>query len=303
MPDNSNHSKFICFGEILWDVLPGGAKPGGAPMNVAYHLKKQGMEPVLISKVGKDKYGNDLVSILKNQNLNLHYLQVDAEQPTGIVHATPNANHEVTYDIVFPSAWDFIEFNEPLLKLVEKSDYFIFGSLAARNSTTKNTLLKLLEAAQYKVLDINLRPPHYTRELVEMLLHKTNFLKLNEDELRLISGWYLKSEDIYEQIKLVQNQFNLNSIVVTRGDKGAILNMEGTFFQHPGFEITVADTVGSGDAFLAGLLAHLSTGTSASDSLVYANCLGAYIATRFGACPQYELADVDEVKDVQDKKI
>ncbi|MGI8597945.1 MAG: carbohydrate kinase family protein [Chitinophagaceae bacterium] len=290
------HKKFVCFGEILWDVLPGGAQPGGAPMNVAYHLKKQGMEPVLISKVGKDIYGDDLVKILKNQNLNLQNLQLDEEQPTGIVHATPNANHEVSYDIVFPSAWDFIDYNASLSKLVEESDYFIFGSLAARNSISKNTLLRLLEAAQTKVLDINLRPPHYSRELVEMLLHKADFLKLNEDELRLISGWFLKSDDIYEQIKMLQNHFNLNSIVVTRGNKGAIFKKEKTFFQHPGFEVKVADTVGSGDAFLAGLLAHLSKGFSASASLEYANSLGAYIATRFGACPEYELTDVDVVK-------
>jgi fructokinase len=296
MPASLDHKKFVCFGEVLWDVLPGGAKPGGAPMNVAYHLKKQGMEPVLISKIGKDTYGNDLVAILKSQNLNLENLQIDAEQPTGIVHATPGANHEVSYDIVFPSAWDFIDYDDSLLKQVKESDYFIYGSLASRNTTSKNTLLKLLEAAQTKVLDINLRQPHYSRELVEMLLHKADFLKLNEDEVKLISGWYLKSDDIYEQINLLQNHFYLSTVVVTRGDKGAILKKEETFFQHPGFEIKVADTVGSGDAFLAGLLAHLSKGYSASESLLYANSLGAYIATRFGACPPYELTDIDSVK-------
>jgi fructokinase len=291
----SSQSKFVCFGEILWDLLPGGAKPGGAPMNVAYHLKKQGMEPVLISKIGKDKYGDDLINILKKQNLNIQYLQIDEEQPTGIVHATPGANHEVSYDIVFPSAWDFIDYYDSLTKLVEEADYFIFGSLVARNRISKNTLLNLLEAAQTKVLDINLRPPHYTRELVEIFLHKADFLKLNEDELRLISGWYLKSNDIYEQINLLQQHYKLDAVVVTRGDKGAILKKEEAFFHHPGFEIKVADTVGSGDAFLAGLLAHLSKGFSPSESLVYANSLGAYIATRFGACPEYELADVDVV--------
>ena len=108
MPDK-NLNQVVCFGEVLWDILPTGATPGGAPMNVAYHLKKLGASPVLITKVGLDDYGKKLINILSESNLTTEFFQVDYDQPTGLVYATPNEHNEVVYDIVFPSAWDFIE--------------------------------------------------------------------------------------------------------------------------------------------------------------------------------------------------
>jgi fructokinase len=104
--------KAVCFGEILWDVLPSGAKPGGAPMNVAYHLQKLGIETTLISRVGKDKSGDDLLSILKQQSLRVDYIQTDAIHKTGIVNAQLYENNEVEFEIVFPVAWDFIAYEK-----------------------------------------------------------------------------------------------------------------------------------------------------------------------------------------------
>ena len=141
----TNEALVVCFGEVLWDILPTGAHPGGAPMNVAYHLKALGSNPVIISKIGTDKYGEQLVDILAKHGVNTEYMQVDFQLPTGLVYADVSNQHEVSYDIVFPSAWDFIEQKEELTTLVSSAEYFVFGSLTSRNKTSRNTLYNLLD--------------------------------------------------------------------------------------------------------------------------------------------------------------
>src|SRR5687768_1721015 len=116
----------VCFGEILWDLLPSGEQPGGAPMNVAYHLHKLGLPPALISRIGVDTRGEQLVGLLQQWGLTTQYIQKDRGAPTGIVYAHPNEQHEVSYEIVQPVAWDFIECSNDLIDLVQQSRYFIY---------------------------------------------------------------------------------------------------------------------------------------------------------------------------------
>src|SRR5215210_5874429 len=132
MEPSSQH-RVVCFGEVLWDILPSGALPGGAPMNVAYHLKKLGTNPALITKIGTDDYGKKLVNILSDAGVTTEYFQVDYERPTGLVYANVNNHHEVVYDIVYPSAWDFIEWNDEFSALLQQAGYFVYGSLTSRN--------------------------------------------------------------------------------------------------------------------------------------------------------------------------
>ena len=284
--------KVVCFGEILWDVLPSGAKPGGAPMNVAYHLNNMGLYSAVISTVGKDKWGDDLIQILKGWEITTAYMQTSSQHPTGLVNAHVKENNEVEYDIVFPAAWDFIQANEELIKLVGSSDYFVFGSLAARNEATRNTLHQLLEVANTKVLDINLRPPHFSQQLVKELLSKADILKLNDHEVKLISAWYQHADDIEEQINIIQDKFSIPTILVTCGAKGAIVQHANSFYKHEGFKVKVADTIGSGDAFLAGFLSKYSAGATIDEALIFANKLGSFIATQEGACPTYNPAQL-----------
>src|SRR2546423_1983690 len=117
MESLSQH-QVVCFGEVLWDIVPSGALPGGAPMNVAYHLKKLGTNPALITKIGLDNYGEKLVNILAASGVTTEYFYVDYERPTGLVYANVNDHHEVIYDIVYPSAWDFIEWKDELAPVV-----------------------------------------------------------------------------------------------------------------------------------------------------------------------------------------
>jgi fructokinase len=294
MSDNKNHS-VVCFGEVLWDILPTGAEPGGAPMNVAYHLNKLNKNPALITKIGIDEEGKKLMDIFSNYGVCTDFFQLDYKYQTGKVFAHPNEDNEVIYDIVKPVAWDFISWENEFAELLSNASFFVFGSLAARNKESKNTLFKLLEIAKNKVLDINLRAPHYNRKIVEELLKKADFLKMNIAELELITGWFSRYSAIGDRINSIRDKFNINNMVVTMGGNGALLYMNGDTARHNGFKVTVEDTVGSGDAFLAGLLSKLLDNAESSNALEFASGLGAFIATKKGACPDYELNEVDQL--------
>lgn len=294
VPDSVSHP-VVCFGEVLWDILPDKALPGGAPMNVAYHLQKLGLRPAIISRVGTDDYGKKLVDMLSANQLSTVFIQVDQQHETGLVYARPGANNEMTYDIVYPSAWDFIEQQAALPGLVNNAAYFVFGSLATRHSTSRETLFALLETPATKVLDINLRPPHYNQPGVEALLQKADILKLNEAELGIIAGWYGTYPSKELQIQVLQHRFAIETVIVTMGAAGAMVAQSGQYFYNPGFKVEVADTIGSGDAFLAGFLSRLYSNASLQEALDYATGLGALVATYPGACPAYDLVQVAQL--------
>ncbi|HEU4554840.1 MAG TPA: carbohydrate kinase [Chitinophaga sp.] len=282
----------ICFGEMLWDILPQKELPGGAPMNAAYHLQKHGQQVAVISKVGKDSYGERLLALLKDNGITTAYVQQDALQATGKVLAQPIGEHDVQFNILFPAAWDFIEWQPSLGPLLQQAQYLVFGSLAARNAVSRSTLEKALSWKIKKVLDINLRPPHYDPALIKMLLSNCDILKLNQAELELISSWLGAASAPEEQVGMLAHAYRIQTIVVTMGARGALLYMNGRFYSHPGFRVQVADTIGSGDAFLAGFLSSLIKGRSPEESLAIANATGALVASRSGGCPAYHVQEV-----------
>ncbi|MBZ4189950.1 carbohydrate kinase family protein [Niabella beijingensis] len=279
----------ICFGEILWDVLPDGAQPGGAPMNVAYHLNQLGITAGVVSKKGNDEEGERLIRFLEEHRVDTSLIQTDNTHPTGKVLATPGKNYEMQYDIVFPVAWDFIDVAEGVPQQVAASGLFVFGSLAARNEHSRKTLFTLLSRATTKIMDINLRPPHFTQDVVEALLNEATMLKLNENELELLSGWYTFTGTMQEQAAALGKRFSLPDIIITKGADGAAYYTNGAFYEHPGFKVDVVDTVGSGDAFLAGFLSRLLKGSTPETALDFACRLGSFIATQKGACPDYDV--------------
>ncbi|RYZ46247.1 MAG: carbohydrate kinase, partial [Sphingobacteriales bacterium] len=147
----------VCFGEVLWDILPTGKEPGGAPVNVAYHLQQHKKRPAVITAIGNDEEGRQLRSIFEERGIDTSGFTVDPHHETGKVYATADADHNMRYDIVQPVAWDFIPLVRESQQLVADADCFVYGSLAARSSTSRNTLMQLLEAANTTVFDINLR--------------------------------------------------------------------------------------------------------------------------------------------------
>lgn len=283
---------FICFGEVLWDLLPSGKLPGGAPMNVAYHLHTLGSAGKMISKVGKDALGNELLSILAKKNISRDLIQIDTIHPTGTVAVTLNAKGSPSYEIVQPVAWDYIELSS-LQEATKNAAVFIYGSLAARNEKSRNTLLSLLSTDALKVLDVNLRIPFYNQTSLEPLLAKADLVKMNEEELAIISEWYsIKQSTEKEQLAYLQNKFHWKGIILTKGAEGAIFYSTDALHQQPIFKITVADTIGSGDAFLAGFLHNYLRKETIEKCLRLGAFMGAFVATQKGAMPSYQQQDI-----------
>lgn len=261
-------------------------------MNVAYHLHKQNIHTAVITKVGRDEEGKKLVDIFSEKGIDTQYFQVDETYETGKVYARQDENKDMTYEIVLPVAWDFIEWENRFDKMLQNAAWFVYGSLAARSKRSAGTLFRVLEIAPQKVLDINLRAPHFEKKLLEQLLQKADLLKMNFEELDYVSGWFKNYHTTEDRVKLISEKFNIKDMVITKGKDGAILYTAGDFFYHEGYSVDVADTVGSGDAFLSGILASLLNKSSAAETLEWASRMGAYIATRTGACPEYDLEDV-----------
>lgn len=278
----------ICFGEILWDCLPDGDLPGGAPMNVALHLNQLGVSATIISRVGNDAYGNDILQYIAERGVDTRYIQFDEQHPTGTVEADVSDPTAVTYTINYPVAWDFIKKDQDAEKQVQSSQILLYGSLATRNETSYQALKALLHLSSFNVFDVNLRQPHFTKKRIEELLLAANLVKMNDEELALISSWYGHEPDPDQQMQLLASTFSLESLCVTRGANGAKLLDQGHIYTHKGYRVTVKDTIGSGDAFLAALLAQRLQGKPAPGQLAYACAVGAVVATYSGATPVIE---------------
>jgi len=296
MTTELNFTPALCYGEILWDVLPDGPQPGGAPLNVAYHLNKMGLSTSIISKIGNDSNGERLVSLLNTWGINLQFLQVDTVYPTSEVLAKMNGN-EVTYEIVFPVAWDFITRNSKIQSSIGSSTYLVYGSLASRNDTSRNTLFKLLETDAIKVFDINLRPPFMERDLLKILLEKADIVKLNQAELELVQIIFngpLSTEA--DQVKFIQDRFNVGEVVITKGEFGASYYNSKKGYHLWGNEVKVSDTIGSGDSLLAAFIANHYLKAQPEIILKNAIAMGAFIATKKGGCPDYEIEEYENFK-------
>jgi fructokinase len=280
----------MCYGEILWDVLPDGPRPGGAPLNVAYHLNKLGVPSSIVSRIGNDQNGANLEKLLDNWGINKQMLQKDTEYPTSEVIAKMNDGNEVSYEIKFPVAWDFIKYNSGIAEQLGPSSYLVYGSLSSRNDTSRETLLELLDHDVIKVFDINLRPPFINRDLLEKLLAKADIVKFNQSELEmaqvLFGGSYRNEAS---QAKFIQEKFDIAELVITKGEFGASLYKHGQAYHAWGSEIKVKDTIGSGDSFLAAFISNHFLKKDPQTIINNSVAMGAFIATKKGGCPEYEV--------------
>ncbi len=285
----------ICFGEMLWDMLPSGKQAGGAPMNVAIHLKNFGLPPLMISRVGSDDLGVELIQFLKNEGISTELVQVGNTHLTGVVKVNLDDKNEVTYKIVQPVAWDYIQLDENLIQKVKEADIFIFGSLATRSNQSRETLYELLKIAKTKIFDVNIRPPHYSQEGIEYLLNASDIVKMNHHELAEVAAWYEIEGDEEVKIKSLYQKFNLDILCVTLGaDGAAVLSKEGYFTQH-GYKVEVQDTIGSGDSFLAAFISNILKGTPIQEALKIACAVGALVATHRGATPRISDEEIAQI--------
>ena len=295
-------SKIVCFGEVLWDVFPTHKKIGGAPLNVALRLQSFQNEVALISCLGDDKLGNELLLELQKHRISSLYIQKIKAYKTSTVAISLDKNGSASYFINHPCAWDNIQVNDKLNSLVKSSEAFIFGSLIARSNTSRNTLLKLLTFSKLSVFDVNLRPPHYDINSIQVLMNAANFIKFNDDELKEISmSLGYQSASIEQTILFIAKKTNTTSIAVTLGSKGAILFYEERFFYCKGYQVEVADTVGSGDSFLATLIDVLLKGKDAQLAIDKACAVGALVAKNKGANPV--ISDTVEIDAIMNQDV
>ncbi|NBC08258.1 MAG: carbohydrate kinase [Bacteroidetes bacterium] len=284
----------VCFGEVLWDMLPGGKVAGGAPMNVAFHARNLGLDASLVSRVGQDGLGEELLGFLHDKGIPSSFVQRDAQHPTSTVEVKLDKAGHASYEIVAPVAWDFIELEDQAVSAARQSKALVFGSLAARSATSRRTLLSLLEQAPMKVFDVNLRPPHYSRALLETLLAKADLVKMNEEELATISLWYGDEKGEAAQMELLLKHFSLAGLLLTKGGDGAAFLGEQTpYTTQPAYAVQVKDTVGSGDSFLAAFLSKYLNGQPVSEALRFAAATGALVATRDGGTPVLAVEDIE----------
>lgn len=278
--------KAVCFGEVLWDVFPDEERIGGAPLNVASRLAGFGIQTEMISKVGTDEKAKELLAYLRSNNVEVRNITEDEEFPTGVVRVSLSASGSASYDIAYPSAWDKIETTPGMLEAVAAADMFIFGSLVCRDEVSRKSLFELLPKAKYKVLDFNLRPPHYSKELLLQLITHADFIKLNDDELYEIAEMLGSGFNSLEQnLHYIAEKSSAESICVTKGRHGAVLLRETKLYYNSGYKIKVKDTVGAGDSFLASLIAKLFQGSSPQEALDFACAVGALVAGQEGANP------------------
>jgi fructokinase len=282
----------LCFGEILWDFLPDGLFPGGAPFNVAYHLHQQRLDARVVSAVGRDVLGDELLRRLAAWKIPTHSIARLDDRPTGVVRAEIAARGDAHYTIATDVAWDAIALNDATLEAASHARALIFGTLALRGPANRRTLDRLfaaLPADALRVFDVNLRPPHDDFELARALARVASVLKLNAAEAARLAADEAETpgrEEAHARVLALAS--GCSTVCVTAGERGAGLLRDNIWHWEKGRAVEVADTVGSGDAFLASLVASMLSGHgSEAEWLARACRLGEWVATQRGGTPGY----------------
>lgn len=279
----------VGMGEALWDVLPEGKKIGGAPANFAYHIAQLGWEGRVVSAVGNDKLGAEILENFNEKKLN--YLIEEVPYPTGIVLVELDNVGVPHYNIKENVAWDNIPFTPQLEELAKNTRAVCFGSLAQRNIVSRETINRFLDAmpdgeGQLKIFDINLRQDFYTKEVLCNSFRKCNILKINDEELVAISRMFgYPGIDLQDKCWILLAKYNLKMLILTCGINGSYVFTPGevSFVDTP--KVEVADTVGAGDSFTAAFCAGILKGIPITEAHRLAVKISAYVCTQNGAMP------------------
>jgi fructokinase len=298
--------QIVAIGELLWDLLPSGARLGGAPSNFAVFCARLGNCTELVSSVGDDDYGRAATRLLVQPNLDLQQLQNNKTYPTGTVEVTFSADSQPIYNIVPGVAWDFIALTPELLEVAHAADAVCFGTLGQRHEVSRSTIRSLLEATApecARVCDVNIRMPDCSPEILRWSMGNATVIKVSEEELPQVFS-FLDGLGLTGQIEmtpeiaacaLLHNFPGCELVATSLGARGSLLtNREGSF-RHPGYPIKVVDTVGAGDAFTAGLLHAYMRGASLPQMAEIGNLCGSYVAGQQGATPPLSAELTDRI--------
>lgn len=289
-PAKSIPPLIACFGEVLWDILPRGIFLGGAPINVAYHLGRLGVRALPISAVGRDFLGDEALRRIAAWPADTTFISRHRRRPTGMVRATLDPRGVASYAIAERVAWDRIEIPRTLRRLAAPAA-LVYGSLALRGTSNRVALTDLARAwpDTLRVLDLNLRPPFDRGDGVRFALSYAHLVKLNDEELQRRTGLPVRNErELEKAARRFAAKQRANRVCVTAGARGAGLLWADDWAWEKARPVAVRDTVGSGDAFLAGFLAaHLRRQEGPVQALASACRLGEFVTTHDGATPPY----------------
>ncbi len=280
----------VGLGEILWDVFPQGKVLGGAPANFAYHVSQFGLNGYAVSAIGKDELGAEIKQVLKEKKLKTLISEVDF--PTGTVQVTLSGDGIPQYEICEGVAWDNIPFTDALKRLAKQTKAVCFGSLAQRDAISRSTIQSFLDEVpkdSMKIFDINLRQHFYSRELIEKSLNQCTMLKINEEEIAILTEMFgLSGQSESVVVKNFIQHFQIETVVLTKGTEGShVTTLDGTSSYLPTPKVKVADTVGAGDAFTGAFVASLLFGRNIREAHQTAVDLSAFVCTQRGAMPEY----------------
>ena len=281
-----HNALIVGIGEILWDMLPQGRQLGGAPANFAYHVSKLGMQGVVVSAIGNDALGDEIISFLEDKKLDLHLMRV--ENPTGVVNIELNDVGIPMYNIVENVAWDSIPFTSELEVLAQNTKAVCFGSLAQRNEFSRNTIQRFVESLPrqcLKVFDINLRQQYYSREIIEWSMMHCDVLKLNDEEIvelkRICAMAEITDASFCAEL---QRRYDIKIIILTCGAVGSyVYSKDGAVSFQETPKVEVVDTVGAGDSFTAAFVVSLLKGESIAVAHSKATAVAAATCTHSGA--------------------
>jgi len=286
---SDNRFIIVGLGEILWDLLPDGKILGGAPANFAYHCKVLGADAQVVSAVGKDDLGDEIINKLGKLQIPTNYLAVDKKHPTGTVSVILDEEGHPEYTIHKDVAWDFIPESNEVTSLALLTNAVCYGSLAQRSGVSRETILGFLENTStdtLNVFDINLRQDYYSKEIIENTLQFTDVFKLNDDELIVMEKMFSLTGSIREQLEQLLKVFELKMIALTKGDKGSELVTADEYSEYISPGVSVADSVGAGDSFTAALVMGMLNGEPLKKLHKRASDLAAYVCTQKGATPE-----------------
>lgn len=284
-----NNTIVVGMGEALWDMLPEGKKIGGAPANFAYHVSQFGLDSRVVSAVGEDELGAEILKNFREKKLNCMIETVP--YPTGTVQVELDINGVPCYDIREGVAWDNIPFTPALEGLARQTRAVCFGSLAQRSIVSRETINRFLDAmpdgeGQYKIFDINLRQGFYTKEILCNSMRKCNILKINDEELVTVSRMFgYPGIDLQDKCWILLAKYNLKMLILTCGVNGSYVFTPGeiSFVETP--KVEVADTVGAGDSFTAAFVASILKGKPVPEAHKIAVATSAFVCTQNGAMP------------------
>jgi fructokinase len=281
--------KLVGIGEVLWDLLPGGQKLGGAPANFAYHASALGAEAWVVSRVGSDESGRELLRRLEQLGLRTDAVEVDPAAPTGTVTVTVTPDGQPHFTIHENVAWDRLAGEAAGRRVVAAADAVCFGTLAQRNEVSRRsirTLLKAAPAESLRIFDVNLRQDYYSCEVIEESLALANILKVNETELARLAELFGLLGDERGQVAELARHFRLRAVAYTRGERGSLLYSDARWSEHHGQPVKVADTVGAGDSFTAALALGILAEWPLDEVHRRASVLAAYVCSQPGGTPQ-----------------